>query len=328
MYTKSGDILTGELSQNDAGGFVVSRDDLTATLEAGPGVSIVFPRADVAPQAADDPFEHPQGRPEHGRRGDEKRIFGAAATRRGSTVIGADPEFDGTRMSLTLVGGGRVTLAADVLGEMSFSTRGGMLPHAGVLAWGRFADRDDEFKKTLEVLKRDLGPGWRIKEDFGDFDKAFEDALATSGALLIPEMEQWRGSEMALADRLKPLAEAFLRRGGNVVILGPSANATEFLKRAGLIDCTYTTSSSSQKVSFTNAGARISAGVGASFQTANATFFYRAGGSGVTSLAESSSGAPILARQVGRGWVIVLGMDYYKHNDQTARLLVNAVTYR
>ena len=44
--------------------------------------------------------------------------------------------------------------------------------------------------------------------------------------------------------------------------------------------------------------------------------------------AEGDRGAAIIARRVGGGWVILIGMDYYKHNDGTARLLVNAVRYR
>lgn len=32
--------------------------------------------------------------------------------------------------------------------------------------------------------------------------------------------------------------------------------------------------------------------------------------------------------KVGRGWVVVMGMDYHSNNEQTATILINALTRR
>ena len=154
-----------------------------------------------------------------------------------------------------------------------------------------------------------------------------------SRVLVIPEMEKWVASRSnVLAAQLKPMAEAFLRRGGNIVILGAETNQCTFLRQAGLIDVQRVNSSSSGKYAFTStpAGKQIAKGIGAAFTLTNSTVLYRLGTSlkGQQSLNTNATASAIMARKVRRGWVILMGMDYYAQNAGTEKLLVNAVNMK
>jgi hypothetical protein len=248
-------------------------------------------------------------------------------------VTGLSPRIEADRLVLSLVGDQKVVIPLDRISEISFSSGGGgLLSVRNVLAWGRYSDRNEEFPRTIAVLKEGLGPRWTINESFADkFDDASRRELFRSRALVVAELQDWNGSEASrLAAELRPLAESFLRRGGNIVLLGITGNQSAFIKDAGLLDVQATSNESGGQVPFTEAGRRIAAGIGGSFQQANSTQFYRIG---TDIKAESFAGDPngraaVVARKVGRGWVILMGMDYYESNDTTKKLLINAVSYK
>jgi len=184
-------------------------------------------------------------------------------------------------------------------------------------------------RKEALLSADESAAGWPVVEDFSKLDEGFQEKLAKAGVLLVPEMERWERTGMQLADRFGTLAEGLLRRGGNVVILCPRQNQLPFLKAARIIALAAGGSRDGATVTFTKDGRRIAHGVGPSFRTTNSTQFYKVpGDKKVKALAQSSHGVPVVVRRVGSGWVIVLGMDYYKHSPQTARLLINAITYR
>ena len=125
------------------------------------------------------------------------------------------------------------------------------------------------------------------------------------------------------------MADLFLRRGGNVVVLGAQGEVLNFLREAELIDVTQSGGNSSAAVRITPAGRRIARGVGEAFQSVNATHFYRIGKRcKAESWAEYNNGSAVVARRVGRGWVILIGMDYYQRNDGVNQVLANAVLAR
>ena len=203
--------------------------------------------------------------------------------------------------------------------------------YRSVLAWGAYADGREEFRWTVDALKALLPPGWTVHEDTGEsFGGEFRAKLARCRTLLIPEPENW-GSDgrLRLAEQLKPIAAAFCRRGGNIVVCCPDAGSLAFLREAGLLDVWRVGHHDNVDVPFTPAGKRLCGNVGAAFRTENATFFYRVrGGCPAETWAETNDGAVIVARRVGRGWVVLLGMDFFKRSDQVNRILANAVMVR
>lgn len=109
--------------------------------------------------------------------------------------------------------------------------------------------------------------------------------------------------------------------------MGPSADIV--LREAGLPDVSRVGHYDNVDVPFMPAGKRVSRDVGAGFRTENATFFFRIGGRyPAETWAETDNGAVIVARRVGRGWVVLLGMAFCKRSDQINRILANAVMVR
>jgi len=241
---------------------------------------------------------------------------------------------DGT-LSLTILKDQRVAIPLEGVlciepGQMAGATLAGM---RGVLAWGAYSDRSQEFPWTVAALKAKLPANWKIHEDFStSFGKDFRGRLFRCRTLLIPEPESWGSGEKAeLAADLKKVVEPFLRRGGNVVILGASTGPVKFLADAGLLDVSRSGGRSSGAIRVTAAGKKIAKDVGKSFGAQNSTNFYRIGTKyKAQSWAEDpgGQGSVIVARRVGLGWVILMGMDYYTRSEELNQLLLNAVLCR
>jgi len=259
-----------------------------------------------------------------------KPLTATLATRSGTQLAGRDLRLEEGRLSISLSGGARVKVPLDRVLELTISGESTVVARR-ILVWGRFADRNEELRRTLDILKEHYGGRAPITEDFSQqFDAAFRKKLLGSRALLVPEMEQWDSSAAAqLASKLKPMVEAFLRRGGNVVFLGLRQRECDFLRQLELLDVSQSGSGDHMDVPFTGAGGRIAKGIGKSFRTTNGTYYYRVGTKfKAEAWATGGSGSPIVGRRIGRGWVILMGMDYYKHSPETAKLLINAIEYR
>ncbi|MFP4057108.1 MAG: hypothetical protein ACLF0G_09595 [Candidatus Brocadiia bacterium] len=323
VATVQGDLLVGDVAVGQGGSLEVSGAAVEAKVPLAAVAAVCFPVRD------DDPPDTARAEGD----AEKEQVLCTVATRRRGSLVGSDPAFDGSRFSLELAGGQRVSVAADAVAEASFTKTGGAgaWGRRAVLAWGAFSDTDEEFAHAVSALKDHFGSRWRIVEHMErSLDASFRRELVRSRALLVPEMESFDASAaMALAPELKKLTEGFLRRGGNVVVCGASGSHVQFLRQAGLLDVQPSSSHDGATVPFTAAGRHISRDVGESFTTANATHFYRIGESiTAEAFAENPSGAPIVGRRVGRGWVILLGMDYYEMNDGMKKILVNAITHR
>lgn len=345
VVLKSGSVLIGGLEQDATGLLVVRGGDVHARFRYAAVASIAFPRppsAKVPKWARSGPaLDEEEPDEERGLPRDVPRdvppakrleLRAIVSTLRGTRLTGIVPKLEGDRLALTLAGGHRITLPLEQILEVSFTSTGAASLRRVVLVWGAHADRSEEFPRTTAILKERLGSGWRLVENFSaDLDASFRRALAGAGVLLIPEMERWGSSsgKGQLGARLKPMAQSFLRRGGNIVILGTTSSQTSFLSQAGLLDVTQSNSSSGSQVRFTPEGRRIAQGIGDAFQTTNSTMFYAIRPSlKAVALAGAASSTPIVARRAGQGWIILLGMDYYESNEQTKKLLINAMTHR
>jgi hypothetical protein len=125
---------------------------------------------------------------------------------------------------------------------------------------------------------------------------------------------------------MRPLLEAFLRSGGNVVVCGAQGAHLDWLRRAGLIDLEQVGTVDGQRIQFTREGGALGRGI-APFLAMNATTAYA--GAGATVLAETEGKAAVaIGRRVGRGWVICIGLDYYSTNDGASQMLANAIQLR
>jgi len=321
VVADNGDVLVGDVSVGPNGSL-----DVKGTVHvkiAHRQVAAIY----APPAAPSEEEPAPASRP-------AERPLAVVALTYGALLAGRDLAVAQGALTLTLLGGQRITVPLRSVLRVEPAQSPASVAGAGfrnILAWGAWSDRDQEFPWTIEALKSKLPPGWKIHEDLStSFDRDFQRRLVGCRALLVPEPENWGSDARSdLARQLKGLAERFCRAGGNIVVLGAAEGPLTFLREAGVIDAVKSGQSNTDAVNFTAAGKRIGAKVGASFNACNSTYFYRPGGTlKAESWAENPQGSAILARRVGRGWVILMGMDYYNRSDALNQLLVNAVLLR
>ncbi|MBS3734293.1 MAG: hypothetical protein KGY99_05135 [Phycisphaerae bacterium] len=318
VVTQSGDALVGRLAPSGEAAIEV-RGDATLT------VSIDEIAAVYSPSSV--PTTRPATR-DAGR-------YAVVRTSNGQILAGRDLAIADKALSLDLSKVGSVSVPLARLCEVQWMP-GPMTMGRGhlrrVLVWGSWADRDEELKRTIAALKATL-PGWTIEKDVSkDFTGAFEQRLSRCRALVIAEQEQWGGAErVELGRQLKPIVRRFLYGGGNVVLLGMQQRERRFCVAANLLDYKKVASGDGVETHFTEAGARLARKVGESFSSTNSTMRYHVGDeieAQQWAVPADQKSAAIIGRRVGRGWVILMGMDFYAANDRTRQILANAAALR
>ena len=313
VVLRSGIALAGKLLADDRGRLVLEGQGLTATIEYESLAVLAYPRpkpAEEDPNAA-------------AVAGIEVRL------RSGSVIGGRDPVIEGDSIRLR-TGGIEARLALADVALLTFRDYGAPLGRVGlrkVLAWGRWSDPAEEFRRTVDIFKTETGGHWKIVEtSAATFDEAFRRDVNASRTLLIPEMENLKGPSPDAAE-LKPILEAFLRSGGNVVVCGAQGPHLPWLKEAGLVELEGLGQVDGAEVTFTTKGASAGKGI-KSFQAMNATNAYAISSADAFPIAETAGKAVVVGRRVGRGLVIIVGLDYYMTNDGASKLLANAVQMR
>jgi hypothetical protein len=312
VVLRSGVSLAGKLAADDRGRLVLEGQGLTATIEYESLAVLAFPRptpkteeAEAAPVA-----------------GVEVKL------RNGSVIGGRDPSLAEGTLGLR-VGGADARVALTDITAIAFRDYGAPLGRSAlrrILAWGRWGDPGEEFRRTVDIVKAETGTRWKIVESTTErFDDAFRRELSLARTLLIPEMENLKGPSPDAAE-IKPLLETFLRSGGNVVVCGAQGPHLQWLRDAGLADLDGVGQVDGTEVTFTPKGAAAAKGI-KTYQAVNATSAYAIKGDAY-SLAESGGKPVVVARRVGRGLVIVVGADYYMTNEGASKLLGNVVQLR
>jgi hypothetical protein len=309
---RNGTALSGKLVTDEGGRLVLKSDGLTATIDYESLALLVFPRVARAEEEETAPVA-----------GLEVRL------KNGSVIGGRDPSLaDGTLRFRT--GGVDAAVALSEVATISFRDYGPTVGRSGlrsVLVWGRWSDVGEEFKKTVEVVRAQTKGKWKITESMADrYDDAFRRELFAARVLLIPEMEKLPQATGDAAE-MRPLLHAFLRAGGNVVVCGAQGAHLQWLRDAGLVDLDGVGTVDGAEVTLSPKGAMIGKGV-TTFQAMNAANAYVIRSGDAVALAAAGGRALVVGRRVGRGFVIVVGFDYYQTNEGANTLLGNAVQLR
>lgn len=311
------DVLVGTMGLDGTAGVVVDNQAFKLRAKYDQIRAIVFPQRDIEPNDSNESAP--------------VRRVATVQMGNGMVLNGTGLQIAGGRASLAIDDRQRVTVPVNRIAGITFAEAGGLIGGRRVLVWGPYADTAEEYPRTLEAMKKSLPAGWRINESTTEkFDAAFRRELLRCRTLLIPEMEKWNGSRSSeMASQLRPIAAEFLRRGGVIVLLGPSSGHVGFFREAGLIELQQNNSvGENTTVTFTAAGKWLSKGVGAGFQATNSTMAYSWSDDKIQPLAGDKNSSPCVAKRVGRGWVIVMGMDFYGANEGTTKMLGNAVSKR
>lgn len=246
----------------------------------------------------------------------------------GSEIIGRRPQLEQDRIVVELGGGKRVPVPLEHVSRMSFGSEGG--PAGGrrrVVFWSTFADTEEEAAHMVEALREGLPRGWQVEAD-GEFAGIADlaEALGKAGVLVVPEMEEFEADEAPDTEQIGALLRGFLTRGGTIVVAGLDDSTASYWEATGLFSVTSSDRQDDGSFTFVR-GHPLAAGAGESFEAVNGTSAYETEDEDLVPVARQRDGAAaVLAKRVGRGSIVILGMDYFERSDAIDRVLVNAAT--
>jgi len=196
-----------------------------------------------------------------------------------------------------------------------------------ILGWRtEYADIDQEYANTLEAISKFFSD-YSLTETDTDDPSVLREQLRGKNVFLIPELENAGSSVLDIASSWAPVLQDFVRSGGTVIFCEERGDRRGFISKTGLMEVSYISRiiGSTLKVVKNHP---ITSGVSASFLAPDATSCYEISTPDVVPLITSSEGKPVVAiRDFGKGHVVLLGFDYFAYNDDTARLIANAVQY-
>ncbi len=334
LRLEDGTVLWGSLRQAEDGWFELRSGAIEARVNPEGMALLLFPQHEAEETPAD---------VENSGVGEEAdALMFTVQMANGSIFTGSSPRLNGGKLGLELSAGPSVEVDLGLVRDVMMSS-GNLSGARDVLVWGPFSDEDEEMAHTVAALKKGVPEGRIVISKAQRFDSVFAGQLFRARALVVPEMEEFRDDHLAerhdgaqftlLEDvkmNLRPLVQTFLRRGGNVVFLSVQSGAQKQLFDAlELYPVEVEGSQNGTAVSFNARGRKIGLGLDGKFLTANATYFYASTAPEVEAWTETENGrSPILAKRLGRGWAILLGMDFYESNEGIDRILLNAVQYR
>jgi len=328
VRTAGGDRLSGKLRQLSDESFNIENDELNASLVSGALQVIQFPMPELLPPDTNATEEAVV----------PDTLYVELHTLNGGRLYGQEPVLQGGELQFSLTAGTRITVDMERVKTLAFTRS--MIPNArSVLVWEKFADQDEESERTVKILKEGL-KDWTVhRHKDAPTGAEFRARLLSSRALVVPEMENLRnidgkvrvgeGPDVPwkdlIRDQVRPILADYMRRGGRIVFLCLEPEHQPFIKALNLIEYEVGDRSREEKVKFTVAGRKISVGIGETFETTDATAFYKIKAPAVAWATDEDKLAPIFYQQFGPGSVIVMGMDYFEQNEATETLLLNAV---
>lgn len=335
LRLQDGTVLWGALRQAEDGWFELRSGSIEARVNPEGMALLLFPQRDADETPAD-----VENSGADGEEADE--LLFTVQMANGSIFTGKNPRLEDGRLGLELSAGPSVEIELGLVRDVMMSS-GNLSGARDVLVWGPYSDEDEEMQHTVAALKKGVPEGRIVISKTQRFDSVFAGQLFRARALVVPEMEEFRddhlaerhdGAQFSLLEdvqmNLRPLVQTFLRRGGNVVFLSVQSGAQkQFFDALELYPADVEGSQNGTAVSFNARGRKIGLGLDGKFLTANATYFYVSTAPEVEAWTETENGrSPILAKRLGRGWAILLGMDFYESNEAIDRILLNAVQYR
>lgn len=311
VHVKSGSLVVGHLAF-EATGLGVSNAGMSAKIAFDQIRAILFP-VDAPAVPAED--------------GTSCRI----ELCNGSEIFCAAPELDGTVLRVRIGGTAPVAVPLDHVSRLSFAGGGPAGGRRRVLVWSTHADGEEEVKNMLTALREGLPAGWTV-----DVDAALTglDALArglqATGVFIVPEMESFNPRRAPDPGRLGVVLREFLTAGGTVVICSIDGETQDFWENTGLVSLTgldrVDEDGDDGTFEFVR-GHWLGAKVGDSFQGTNGTYAYQTDDDALRPVAVNpEKTAAALVKKVGRGRLVLLGMDYFTRSEAIDRVLVNAVT--
>lgn len=300
-----------------SGGLTITHGTDTTTVPLHDMETILFPLPEPEPEPA---FAAPEP---------ERPPTCVIKLLNGGEIVGSQPQWERDLISVAMAGVGRVAVPTAHVERLNFAPP--EIAFGGprrVIFWSAAADEDEEASHMAQALVEGLPKGWKLDAEAAHPQVAdLEADLLEAGVLVVPEMEEFNhGEKLPEPQQIGKVLRAFLERGGTLVLAGVGDAPAAYWKAAGLVSLTACPRANKATFRFAK-DTPLAAGVGESFAAVNATHEYQTDDAHLEPVAvRDGGGAAVLVKRVGRGSLVVLGMDYYATSPAVNRLLVNAVT--
>lgn len=191
-----------------------------------------------------------------------------------------------------------------------------------ILAWVPYTDMTGEYLNVVAAIGAYSEPH-TITNSITLDPAVLEQELAEREILIFLERELGQ-IPAGTGAAFNSVLQAFMDRGGVVIIHFPYGTDSEaFFREAGLMDLSFMTWSSTGPIVIDEPGHPLFAGVGSlTLQNATASVILN---DASTALATWNNEVVVAERTVGRGRVIMMGLDFYEYTPEWARVISNAV---
>jgi hypothetical protein len=324
---KTGEVITGNIApvEGESDRLKINSPILSGDFPLALVESIFFPNPEVVSGSITEPS------------GQIRRVVRVTFSG-GSSLTSDTITLHNGVLELELWKGSPLRVPLESAENISFVEVGGIRPTGPILLWGAHSDLSDEFAKSQTTLEQAVVGRELEVLDGSEHGAEFERALRRSSTLVWAEWENFDGGtfdDQLAGQGMRALDEQlqeFVRSGGIIVMLGISnGNAGEF-QRLGLGEITCKNSFSDGSVlELTGPGEAFTTVVEGDVQATNSTLMYLAteenGWTPFLSNPGSPEEAAVIGRNIGSGWVFLMGMDFYETNENVTRILLELTSY-
>ena len=196
----------------------------------------------------------------------------------GGEIVGIGPRLEKDQVVVGIGAGRDAAVPLDHVGRLAFhdaTAEGAGLRR--IILWSKCADGQEEVDHMATIIKKALPRSWKF--DVADDDDDLDDLAANlrrSGVLVVPEMENFDADQLPAPARFGGVLEAFLARGGTVVIAAVDDSSREWWQQTGLVSLTSVERVDDEEGVFEFVrGHRLGKGADHSFPPVNGTYEYQ-----------------------------------------------------
>ncbi|MBU0765569.1 MAG: PKD domain-containing protein [Bacteroidetes bacterium] len=208
----------------------------------------------------------------------------------------------------------------DGLGDLEFGI-GSSSQLVEILALTYGVDMYTEYPNTISAINQYF-TDYNLTEINTTNASQLQTALSGKDIFLVPEQES--GSSSVFTG-FATVLQTFVNQGGTVIFCGTDNSSCIF--NTGLFTGSFYTYVYYETIYVTDPTHPVTDQVPSGFTAPDATFCYSIGNGDAVTLVAYNGYDIVTVREVGQGKVILVGFDYYELNQNSSRLIANAVEW-
>ena len=198
--------------------------------------------------------------------------------------------------------------------------------HLDILAWTPYADMNEDFSHIEQIIQDKL-PATRMNTTITIQGNFLDSLLRGKDVFLIPEQERAPGLDFSgIADAWSPILQAFVQDGGVVICCAMDEHVMSLVTDTHLMDIDYVKRVKTGMLARRRDPYFLIQNIKDSLSLYNSTMLYTTSHPDVQVLLSNEEGAALLSRQIGNGYVIAMGFDFFEYDTNSAQILVNALS--